>query len=292
MLFLIPKNTPPTLDASYSKLLREFVALCLQRDPLQRPTAKELLKHRFIKQAKKTSYLVDLIDRADRWKLEGGEKDQPPHGNSADEDDDSAPIVEDLWDFGTVRVQPRAGGTIRGHHNQNINPPLGAPAAAPGTGIRAHDYGAQIGKTAASAAETVRQNVLGVANAVARPAVNDVHAYSPPPPAAVSSDHSAPPGQAAPQWEDEEGGGHSRQQTSESQAEGETIMHTVVLPVIDSIHDRITNPHARQSILALRRAIEQAERDVPGLMDVLISEIVDSVEPEPLSEDDDQARRR
>lgn len=44
------------------------------------------------------------------------------------------------------------------------------------------------------------------------------------------------------------------------------------------IHDRITNPSARTSILKLRRAIEQAEHEVPGLMNVLISEIVDSVE--------------
>ena len=41
----------------------------------QRPTAQELLKHKFLKQAKKTSYLVDLIDRYKRWKAAGGEED-------------------------------------------------------------------------------------------------------------------------------------------------------------------------------------------------------------------------
>jgi len=97
-------------------------------------------------------------------------------------------------------------------------------------------------------------------------------------------------------WEDEQraaasasGNGHrhgARTPTngsavSEASADGEGIMETVVLPVVDSIHDRVTNPAARASILRLRRAIEQAEREVPGLMNVLISEIVDSVEPEP-----------
>lgn len=39
---------------------------------LQRPTAKELLKHKFItKYCKKTSYLSELIDRYRRWKEEG-----------------------------------------------------------------------------------------------------------------------------------------------------------------------------------------------------------------------------
>jgi len=33
VLFLIPKNAPPQLDASFSKGFRDFVSFCLQRDP-------------------------------------------------------------------------------------------------------------------------------------------------------------------------------------------------------------------------------------------------------------------
>ena len=34
VLFLIPKNPPPHLDeARFSKTFRDFVSLCLQRDP-------------------------------------------------------------------------------------------------------------------------------------------------------------------------------------------------------------------------------------------------------------------
>lgn len=33
VLFLIPKNPPPTLDGNFSKPFREFVHHCLQRDP-------------------------------------------------------------------------------------------------------------------------------------------------------------------------------------------------------------------------------------------------------------------
>ena len=39
---------------------------------LQRPSAKTLLSHPFIKKAKKTSYLTELIDRYKRYKLEKG----------------------------------------------------------------------------------------------------------------------------------------------------------------------------------------------------------------------------
>lgn len=88
--------------------------------------------------------------------------------------------------------------------------------------------------------------------------------------------------------------------------EGGEILDTVVLPVLDSvrrclfpffltffltqpetdvvardgeqIHDRITNPAARESILRFRAALQQVEREVPGLINVFVSEVVDSVE--------------
>eukprot|EP01132_Coremiostelium_polycephalum_P009183 gene9183-11257_t len=62
-LFLIPKDPPPTLEGNFSKSFKEFCQLCLNKDPNQRPTAKDLLKHKFIKSAKKTSCLTDLIER-------------------------------------------------------------------------------------------------------------------------------------------------------------------------------------------------------------------------------------
>jgi len=71
VLFLIPKNPPPTLSTTrYSKTFKDFVDACLNKNPENRPSAKELLRTPFIKRAKKNSYLVDLIDRHRKWKLE------------------------------------------------------------------------------------------------------------------------------------------------------------------------------------------------------------------------------
>lgn len=33
VLFLIPKNNPPTLEGNYSKSLKEFVEACLNKEP-------------------------------------------------------------------------------------------------------------------------------------------------------------------------------------------------------------------------------------------------------------------
>lgn len=61
------------------RLLPPFLHSCVSR---QRPTAKELLKHKFIvKHCKKTSYLSELIDRHRRWKEEG-------HSDSSSDDSD------------------------------------------------------------------------------------------------------------------------------------------------------------------------------------------------------------
>lgn len=49
-LFLIPKNDPPILEGpQFSKLFKAFVQACLEKDAKKRPSARDLLKHPFIK---------------------------------------------------------------------------------------------------------------------------------------------------------------------------------------------------------------------------------------------------
>jgi len=164
---LIPKNPPPQLDGAFSKTFREFVAYCLQRDPkdvslnysghcqisltrFQRPTARDLLKHKFVRVAKKTNYLTELIERHERWKAEGGDKsDDREQARDYDEfvalslvpfdhtnmslhsQNNSDP--EDLWDFGTVR---HVGATIgRTQHNPATDDHGGRNGNMPGYSV-------------------------------------------------------------------------------------------------------------------------------------------------------------
>lgn len=87
VLFLIPKNNPPQLTGNYTKSFKDFVEACLNKDPENRPTAKELLKYPFIKKAKKNAYLIDLIDRFKKWKLSKGDESETESENSDSDSD-------------------------------------------------------------------------------------------------------------------------------------------------------------------------------------------------------------
>lgn len=63
VIFYIPKNPPPKLHGNFSSEFKDFVAQCLKKNPETRPGVRELLKHRFIKNAGKNSYLKGLITR-------------------------------------------------------------------------------------------------------------------------------------------------------------------------------------------------------------------------------------
>ncbi|KAJ6647869.1 Serine/threonine-protein kinase 25 [Pseudolycoriella hygida] len=108
VLFLIPKNNPPQLTGNYTKPFKDFVEACLNKDPQNRPTAKELLKFPFIKKAKKNSYLMDLIDRYKKWKTQKGEESETESENSDSEESKPDSDLDEPWIM-----------TVKGMHNFN-----------------------------------------------------------------------------------------------------------------------------------------------------------------------------
>ncbi|KAG9494343.1 hypothetical protein GDO78_001936 [Eleutherodactylus coqui] len=100
VLFLIPKNNPPSLQGQHSKPFKEFVDACLNKDPRLRPTARELLKHRFIlRYTKKTSFLMELVERYRRWKSQGHREDSSSDDSDLDNEDDKNQSQTPHWSF-------------------------------------------------------------------------------------------------------------------------------------------------------------------------------------------------
>lgn len=61
VIFQIPKNPPPTMEGNFSLKLKDFVAACLKKNPAERATAADLLRHPFIKGARKSPLLEQWV---------------------------------------------------------------------------------------------------------------------------------------------------------------------------------------------------------------------------------------
>ncbi|CAF0986299.1 unnamed protein product [Adineta steineri] len=81
VLIMTLQNEPPTLEIcaedrdqykQYSKTFSKMIEQCLQKNPADRPTAKQLLKHDFFKKAKDRSYIAKhlALKFQDRKKME------------------------------------------------------------------------------------------------------------------------------------------------------------------------------------------------------------------------------
>lgn len=122
VLIMTLQNEPPTLDIcaedrdqykQYSKIFNKMIEQCLQKNPADRPTAKQLLKHDFFKKAKDRSYIakhlalkwqdrkkmeektvnrrkpnarVVRVSDSGEWKFSSGSDDEGTSGNEGNDD--------------------------------------------------------------------------------------------------------------------------------------------------------------------------------------------------------------
>ncbi|KAF7303118.1 Protein kinase domain-containing protein [Mycena kentingensis (nom. inval.)] len=289
VLFLIPKNPPPTLEGNFSRPFREFVAACLQRDPRDRPTARDLLKYKFVRMAKKTNYLTELIERHERWKAEGGDRH---------DDDDSRPQAEpigsdpeDLWDFGTVRHVATVG--------RSQNPIPGPPLTWENNGTRRSDSSGSSGSgsyISSNSSITVKGELppLPPSPAISRRVERDQQATVRHAPEPQRGSHRSMQREPSDEYDDDYDDQYSDQYTArgsttqltekmnhvqiEDDLPDTTMLDSVILPAIASLFPRVSSQEARIALSALQRAFTEAERIIPGVTMELVNEIVDSVE--------------
>ncbi|KAI5461312.1 kinase-like domain-containing protein [Mariannaea sp. PMI_226] len=147
VLFHIPKNSAPRLEGPFSKECKDFIAQCLTKDYDRRPSAKELLRHRFIRNAGKVEALQELIARKQMWDANQNRQKHPIYYQEtlqtiSPKDD------QQEWVFETVKsIAPAKRPTVKQHRKPSSifaadealrrldlkDAPLGSSSPAPGT---------------------------------------------------------------------------------------------------------------------------------------------------------------
>ena len=101
-LFHIPKASAPKLEGRFSRDFKNFVASCLVKDSDERPTARDLLQHRFIQRAGRLTLLKSLVDANDRKRAASPEKRDVKFYEETMRDM-QRPAADDDWVFETVK---------------------------------------------------------------------------------------------------------------------------------------------------------------------------------------------
>ncbi|XP_074319349.1 uncharacterized protein LOC141656381 isoform X2 [Silene latifolia] len=103
VLFIIPRENPPQLDEHFSRPMKELVSLCLRKVPAERPSAKELLKLRFIRNARKSPRLLERIRERPKYQVKE-DIDNVRNGLKAyGEGSDTVKVTREQKSDGTVR---------------------------------------------------------------------------------------------------------------------------------------------------------------------------------------------
>jgi len=264
VLFLIPKNPPPVLEGNFTKPFKEFVALCLKKNPDERPPAKELLKNRFIRTTRKTNTLMELIDRRKRWlDVVGHVSSEDDEDNGGEKGDQKNNLPDWEWD-----------DTIKGNPLEN----------------KAVD--AEMARQEKERAERKAKEAAREKAAVAAMADKKAKASQPViPPAGVSV---APAG-AAEKTAEKSGGdktgdkkprakkpktakpGGAAPKKSGANAEKPSALTSVIYPALSKLLNQTKEEEVVAALTALKNSFDAAESVQPGITHNFIAQIIETL---------------
>ena len=105
VLFIIPKEPAPKLEGNFSQAFKDFISLCLIKDASKRPTARELLRHKFIRSAGKVEAVQELIERKQQWECNSptGSQEDARFYQATVDTVDGYDREQDAWLFETMK---------------------------------------------------------------------------------------------------------------------------------------------------------------------------------------------
>ncbi|XP_042449931.1 serine/threonine-protein kinase sid1-like isoform X2 [Zingiber officinale] len=124
VLFIIPRDNPPQLDEHFSQPMKEFVSLCLKKNPAERSSAKQLLRHRFIRNARKSPRLLERIRERPKFPTKEDTEAQN-HTKMYDDGTRTIKVVKDAYSSG---MDGMGTGTVH-----SIEKPIGQASQGTGT---------------------------------------------------------------------------------------------------------------------------------------------------------------